>query len=87
MDDLDPYLKVRAKICMNNPKAYFFLVLIHTPMFATLLELSRTVNFFNLRQNELKEPTTNLSSASVQSIATSIWLYCKRSLKQSVCPL
>ena len=37
MDDLDPYLKVRAKVCVNNPKAYFFLVLIHTRMFARVV--------------------------------------------------
>ena len=37
MDDLDPYLKVRAKVCVSNPKVYFFSVLIHTRMFARVV--------------------------------------------------
>ena len=37
MDYLAPYFKVRAKICVNNPKAYIFLVLIHTRMFARVV--------------------------------------------------
>ena len=34
MDDLDPYLKARDKVCVNNPKA---LALIDTRMFARVV--------------------------------------------------
>ena len=37
MDYLAPYFKVRAKDCVNNPKAYIFLVLIQTRMFARVV--------------------------------------------------